>query len=118
MHIYEPVPEYFSALEEVWRDQVARRGWRVELHMQGLGLSHRNILLSRADLKGQGTFGMRDTEADDEEKVELEIIEATVAVNNLTGGTEDLDLLHVNCEGCEYELLENIIKSGTQRRIK
>ena len=118
MHIYEPVPEYFSALEKVWRDQVARRGWRVELHMQGLGLSHRNILLSPADLKGQGTFGMRDTEADDEEKVELEIIEATVAVNNITGGTEDLDLLHVNCEGCEYELLENIIKSQTQHRIK
>ena len=51
-------------------------------------------------------------------KIRLEIIEASTAFNNVTGGSRDLDLLHVNCEGCEYEMLENIIKAGLHWRIK
>ena len=61
---------------------------------------------------------MKDNEAEGGKKIPLEIIDATTAFNNVTGGAGDLDLLHVNCEGCEYEMLENIIKSGLHWRIK
>ena len=88
------------------------------LHNYGLGDTTRTILLSEADLKGQGTFGMKDNEADEGKKIPLEIIEASTVFSNVTGGTGDLDLLHVNCEGCEYEMFENIIQSGLTHRIK
>ena len=88
------------------------------LHKYGMGDTTRTILLSEADLKGQGTFGMKNNEADEGKKIPLEIIDATTAFNNVTGGVGDLDLLHVNCEGCEYEMLENIIKSGLHLNIK
>ena len=76
----------------------------------------RTILLS--DLKGQGTFGMEDTEVDLEKKIKLEIIDARTVFNNVTGGAKELNLLHVNCEGCEYEMLENIISSGLHQKIE
>ena len=34
------------------------------VHKYGLGETTRNILLSEADIKGQGTFAMKDEEAD------------------------------------------------------
>ena len=46
---------------------------------------------------------MKDNEAEEGKKIPLEIIDATTAFNNVTGGVGDLDLLHVNCEGCEYK---------------
>ena len=61
---------------------------------------------------------MKNKEVETGNKIRLEIIEASAAFNNVTGGTGDLDLLHVNCEGCEYEMLENIIKSGLHWKIK
>ena len=88
------------------------------VHKYGLGDTTRTILLSEADLKGQGTFGMKDNEADEGKKIPLEIIDATTAFNNVTGGSGDLDLLHVNCEGCEYEMLENIIKANLHTQIR
>ena len=92
--------------------------WDVEVHKYGLGDGTRTILLSEADLKGQGTFGMKDNEADEGKKIPLEIIEASTVFNNVTGGTGDLDLLHVNCEGCEYEMLENIIRENLHTKIR
>ena len=85
-----------------------------------MGDSNRTVLLSPTDLKGQETFGMENTEAEAEaeEKVELEIVEASQVLSNVMTEAGDLDLLHVNCEGCEYEMFENIIKSGLTHRIK
>ena len=91
--------------------------WSVTVHNFGLGDNTRTIYLSEADIKGQGTFGMQDN-VSDEKKIPLGIIDATTAFNNVTGGNKDLDLLHVNCEGCEYEMLENIIKSNLHLKIK
>ena len=50
-------------------------------------------------------------------KIKLEIVEASLVFNNVTGGA-DLDLVHVNCEGCEYEMLENIISTNLHHKIK
>ena len=79
----------------------------------------RIVKLAAADKAGQETFGMENTEAEDDTTVvELEIMEASQVLSNVMTEAEDLDLLHVNCEGCEYEMFENIIKSGLAHRIK
>ena len=118
LHIYEPVPDFYKNLERVWSDHVKTNQWDVTVHNYGLGDTTRTILLSGADIKGVGTFAMKDNEADEGKKIPLEIIEATTVFTNVTGGSGDLDLLHVNCEGCEYEMLENLIKSGLHWKIK
>ena len=118
LHIYEPVPDFYKNLENVWRDHSESNQWRVEVHNYGLGDSTRTVLLAPEDLQGQGTFGMKDTEREDKQKIPLDIIEASVVVRNVTAGAEDLDLLHVNCEGCEYEMLENIIRDNVHTKIR
>ena len=117
MHIYEPVPQYYSRLEKVWDEHVKTNNWTVETLQYGLGDATKTILLSEADLLGQGTFGMEDTGGDGGEKIKLEIVEASEVFNNVTGGA-DLDLFHANCEGCEYEMLENIISTNLHQKIK
>ena len=118
LHLYEPVPQYYQNLQQVWSGHVKTNQWAVEVHNYGLGDSNRTILLSEDDLKGQGTFGMENSDSENEKKVELDIREVTTVVNNVIGGAEQLDLLHVNCEGCEYEMLENIIHSNLHQKIK
>ena len=120
MHIYEPVPDFYKNLEKVWSDHREKNQWRVSVHNYGLGDSTRTVLLSPEDLKGQGTFGMKDSEQEDKQKIPLDIVEASEVVRNVTAGAgaEDLDLLHVNCEGCEYEMLENIIKADLHTKIR
>ena len=88
------------------------------VHKYGLGGTTRTVLLSEADINGLGTFAMKENEAEAEKNIRVEIIEATTVFTNVTGGSGYLDLLHVNCEGCEYEMLENIIKSGLHWKIK
>merc|ERR1711874_127156 len=65
---------------------------------------------------GQGTFGMDDSHAADNNDSKLHIIEASKGFQHVTD--HQLDLLHINCEGCEYELLENIIENNLHRKIK
>ena len=101
----------------MWRDHVSTHQWDVRLHNYGLGETNRTILLSPADIRGQGTFGMKDSEAGG--KIPLDIIEAATALKSLTGGGgKTAGLLHANCEGCEYELLESLIQAGLHWRIK
>ena len=120
LHIYEPVPAYYKNLEKVWSDHRGANQWRVDVHNYGLGDTNRTVLLSQADLQGQGTFAMKDTEQDGGDKIHLDIMEASVVLRNVTAGAgaEGLDLLHVNCEGCEYEMLENIIRANLHTKIR
>ena len=76
----------------------------------------RTVVLSKSRLKGQGTFGMDDSHAADNNDSKLHIIEASKGFQHVTD--HQLDLLHINCEGCEYELLENIIENNLHRKIK
>ena len=102
----------------MWLDHRANNQWNVSVENYGLGDSTRTVLLARADLQGQGTFAMKDTEEGPGEKVSLVIREASEVLRNVTAGVEALDLLHVNCEGCEYEMLENIIRANLHTNIR
>ena len=92
----------------------------MSVHNYGLGDSTRTVLLAPEDLQGQGTFAMEDTDQEGGEKISLDIREASLVVSNVTAGAgaQDLDLLHVNCEGCEYEMLENIIRANLHPNIR
>ena len=74
--------------------------------------------LSPGDLKGQGTFSMKDTEQDRGTMIFLDIMEASEVVLNVAAGGVGLDIFHVNGEGCEYEMLENVIRVNLNTKIR
>ena len=67
----------------------------MNVHNYGLGDATRTVLLSQADLQGQGTFAMENSEQDEGQKNPIEIREASEVVRNVTAGDEGLDHLHV-----------------------
>ena len=56
--------------------------------------------LSKAEIIGESTFGMKDNEAEPKDLVELQIRNATQVLKNLLSdsGSSFVDLFHVNCE--------------------
>ena len=77
------------------------------------------VKLSKSALAGQGTFGMVEKKEENEDYVELDIRETSRVVKELSkdnGGF--VDLLHVNCEGCEWEMMENIIENNLLPNIR
>ena len=86
-------------------------------------LCFRTVLLSPSDIDGQSTFGMANSEAGETDKIPLQIREAasvlrSVGSSGLSSGQPSISLLHVNCEGCEWEMLENIIHTGEHKHVR
>ena len=63
------------------------------------------------------TFGMASSGG---VKIPLEIREAASVLREVRGQASmpSIALLHVNCEGCEWEMLENIIQAGEHRHVR
>ena len=75
--------------------------------------------LAAADKAGQETFGMENSLNLTQNFEELQIRRASEEleyVSKFFNGT--VDLLHANCEGCEWEMLEDIISSGQHTNIR
>ena len=54
-----------------------------------------------------------------DESIEMEIREAGPDIRKIATNYKDtVDLLHVNCEGCEWEMFENIIEHNLQTHIR
>jgi len=118
MHIFEPVPEFSKKLSETWKNHAARNDWDVAVHEFGLGAYTRIIQLKETEIVGQSTFGMKGSKSNmNETKVDLQIMRTANVVKMLTQG-EKIDLLHVNCEGCEWEMLENLIEENIHKSIR
>jgi len=119
IHIFEPVPTFNKILTEKWDGHKKTNGWDATINKFGLGLNDRIVQLSKDKIIGQSTFGMKETEGDEFE--ELQIVDASKAVNKVLrnlNNKNEVDLLHVNCEGCEWEMFENLISTGIHRKIR
>ena len=75
------------------------------------------MLLSPEEITGQSTFGMASNGGG---KIPLEIREAASVLREVRGQASmpSIALLHVNCEGCEWEMLENIIQAGEHSHVR
>ena len=76
-------------------------------------------MLSPKQIDGQSTFVMSASEVESDEMISLHIKEAASEVRRLKKEKmpEHISLLHMNCEGCEWELLESIIKNDEHLSI-
>lgn len=105
IHVFEPVPVYFTELLSNFKNVP-----RSHLHNFGLGSS------SRAEhnipLLGESTFAMVSHNSKPNQlkqsSTSIQIKDFVQAIHDLN--TLSIDLLHVNCEGCEWELLEAVIR--------
>jgi len=124
IHMFEPVPSFFEELTGHWNGYKAELGFDASLYNFGLGNKDRTIHLAPEDLGidgGLGTFGMVDSEGN--AKIPLKIREGASAIKEIltdseTGASTTIDLLHVNCEGCEWEMFENLLETGVMQSIK
>ena len=97
LHLFEPMPSFFKQLKSHWKSIP-----NAVLHPYGLGKYSR--VINNVQEKGVSTFTMSEGTG----KVSTEIKHPSA----VKGFNETIDLLHVNCEGCEWELLEAFIASG------
>lgn len=120
IHIYEPVMEFYSSLTREWNNVE-----NVNLHPTGMGSAKRTIVIPSSSLNGQGTFVMEgETEPDDKDipsgSSVMYIVDAAEEINELlkneslrqSSKRERIDLLHINCEGCEWELLTRLLEQN------
>jgi FkbM family methyltransferase len=105
IHIFEPVPVFFAQLRNKWAGTP-----NVTLHMEGLGGSDSRLKLPVKSIAGESTFIM-DVSADNATATyDLIVRDAAAALERLlkAHGRTMVDVLHVNCEGCEYEMFLNL----------
>uniref|UniRef100_A0A7S1QZ55 Methyltransferase FkbM domain-containing protein n=1 Tax=Alexandrium catenella TaxID=2925 RepID=A0A7S1QZ55_ALECA len=104
MHLFEPSPTFFNSLSEAVGGMPGLR-----LHNFGLGARTR-----RAHLRLSGTASRTVDPADGHpDETERVLIRAVAeAVPEVLAGQGSVELLHVNCEGCEYDVVDGLRSAG------
>ncbi len=104
MHVFEPIADFFNTL----KTQHWTHHQNVFLHNYGLGAKDEKI--SGISLKGDGTFLRKSTQSPDHTTKTAFIRSFNQTWSELN--TTNLDLLHINCEGCEFHILNGIFKQN------
>jgi FkbM family methyltransferase len=95
-YVYEPIPSYYKTLEKNFK-----HNGNVNIVGIGWGSKNEEYYISSKNLKGQATFIM-DTKLNSGD-ILLKIKTPYSILEELN--FPDIDLLHINCEGCEWESL-------------
>ena len=97
-HAYEPVPQYVRALRSNWASDN-----RLIIHEYGIGITSKTFHVTESSLRGQGTFlSVSTSSATPNSGIPITVKSFDEAVREAGGPPT---LLHLNCEGCEWDLL-------------
>ncbi len=100
-HIFEPVPPFFENLKKVYQNPVFDN--RVFLHNVGLGKDNTIVKLPKSEIKGQSTFLDGKQRVGNRNFYDIEIRRMDTILSELE--LNEVSLLHMNCEGCEWDTL-------------
>ena len=107
IHVFEPVPSFANVLEKNWKNVP-----RSTVHAFGLGSESKQV--EGVHVVGESTFAMSGGKDSSGETVHIKsIVEAWEEL-----GKPSIDLLHMNCEGCEWEMLETLISSDIIHKVR
>jgi FkbM family methyltransferase len=109
IHVFEPVAAFATLLEGHWAELEVPRA---EIHRFGLGSHTRNV--SGVVDRGESTFAMMSSDSIGGFTVEIRSISQVWK----DFGSPRIDLLHVNCEGCEWELWKSIFDNDMAQHIR
>lgn len=112
-HVFEPIPQYVASLRRTFAGRP-----NVRVHGFGLGSSGRVLHLSRSALRGQATYvmsGGSDT-AGGNDTIRAPVEDSAVLLRTI-GDARATAVLHVNCEGCEWELFPRLAELGALRHF-
>jgi len=89
------------------------------LHGYGLGRATRDVSIRTDQLAGQSTFVMEGGAGGGGSSVTLKIVDVVEELSTvmLARGVSQLDILHVNCEGCEWELFLRLAETASFGKI-
>jgi hypothetical protein len=123
MHVYEPVKPFFDELTAYYNTtHGAITKGKVHLHAYGLGKDERIITIPKSALAGQASFLMdgKAGGADTSDTLELQIKNASKEMLRVMAesGRDHIDLLHANCEGCEWEMMAQLAALDMFRKIR
>lgn len=125
LNIIEPVPDFYYNLQKVFQDFKD-----TNLYMLGMGAFARNITIPRDSFRGQGTFIMdpTSTTSEDFDYVVLKLVDASDQIHQILRNVnyknysskqfELIDILHVNCEGCEWEMFPRLLETGALSYVR
>ena len=110
--VLEPVPEYYKILEKKFSTNP-----KVTLFKFGLGKINKTIKIGVVSGDATSLFEKNETSKRGQNQT-LIIRDATEFFTSLDVQRKPVDLLMINCEGCEYELLEVLIASSLIQYFK
>lgn len=105
VHLFEPSPTFFGQLREAVGNNSA-----FTLHNYGLGLETRDARL-RIDGMGSTTLEKHDSGPQDAAAGEDIAVRSAAHVVRELAKQGPLELLHVNCEGCEYDVVKGLYEA-------
>ncbi|XP_046550960.1 uncharacterized protein LOC124260717 isoform X1 [Haliotis rubra] len=107
----EPVPRYYKILEKRFKDNP-----KYKLFKFGLGRENKTLFLN---IDSDATSLFRAKQASSKTKTEeAHIHEITGFFKHIGMSANPIDLITINCEGCEFELLELITASEIVKYLK
>jgi FkbM family methyltransferase len=104
IHVLEPLNSYYYKIEERFRSKE-----KIKVYNYGLSSKEGDFLLN-LDNDSSSIY----KPGSDVEKVKMKTFKLFLEES----GIDQIDLMKINIEGAEYELLEDIIEKGLQKRIK
>ena len=104
-HAFEPVSLFSKKLKEIWKSES-----RMKVHEYGIGEDDTVIRVTEDALQGESTF-LADGQGGDIE-IKIKTFEHALAKSD---GIPSL--LHINCEGCEWDFLPGAKKHGLLDKV-
>lgn len=114
-HVFEPVPPFFEKLQRAYNNPVFED--TVILHNVGLGRENTKVQLPKSAIHGQSTYV--DNKKSNEQSYTIVINDMRTVLNDL--GIDEpqmVSLLHMNCEGCEWDTLLFMGENGLFNRFE
>lgn len=109
LYCFEPVPEKCVLLRKVADD-------RVEVFEYGLWNKTRVRKLYNPSRRGASLFKDKNPNLKDD-SLDIKLVRASEWFNKNLNANDDV-YLKLNCEGAEWTILDNLIKSGEYKKIK
>ena len=125
--IFEPIPSFYNLLtwnkKHVEENRV--KAAKFNIINKGLGSSNKKLIINKSNVLADGTSltkqnleSCHENDIDSTECIYIEIEDVSESLKSLNlDKLNDISLLHMNCEGCEFDVLESLIEHDMLKNI-